>query len=157
MPIVQFTGKPGHWYDTTTGVEYRQLPDGTMEAVKSGGASHVSNVGGSIIDENGVIRTVQRSFLDATASGNTEVVAAQGTGIKIRVIALYHVSLTAVTVKFQSATTSKSPGVPAAANGGLVLPRNDHGWFETAANEALNVNLSAAVATGVMVDWIPVV
>jgi hypothetical protein len=37
------------------------------------------------------------------------------------------------------------------------LPRNDHGWFETAANEALNVNLSAAVATGVMVDWIPVV
>jgi hypothetical protein len=150
MPIVQFTGKPGHWYDTTTGVEYRQLPDGTMEAVKSGG--------GSIIDENGVIRTVQRSFVNATASGDTPVVAAQGTGIKIRVIAMYHVSLTAVTVKFKSgAATDKSPGVPAAANGGLVLPRNDHGWFETAANEALNVNLSAAVATGVMVDWIPVV
>jgi len=157
MPIVQFTGKPGHWYDTTSGVEYRQLPDGTMEPIKSGGASHVSNVGGNVIDENGVVRVVQRSFVNATASGNTELVAAQGAGIKIRVIYFYHVSLTAVTVKFQSGVTDIAPGLPVGANGGIQAGVNNHGIFQTAPNEALNVNLSAAVATGVMVDWVQAV
>lgn len=96
------------------------------------------------------------SFANPSSSGNTQVVAAQGAGVKIRVLSLVIVSTIAQTVKFQSATTDISAGFPVAANGGIVLPPNDHGWVQTADNEALNINLSAATATGVQVVWIPV-
>lgn len=96
------------------------------------------------------------AFANPAAIGNTLVVAAQGAGVKIRVMSLAIISTVAQTVKFQSGTTDKSASFPVAANGGLVLSQNDRGWFETAANEALNVNLSAATATGVQVVWLPV-
>ncbi len=109
---------------------------------------------GLVVDENGISRTVQRSFVNASSSGNTQVVAARGAGIRIRVLAFYAVSAGACTVKFQSATTDIAPGTSFAANGGIVVPLNHNGWFQTAANEALNINLSASVATGAMVNWI---
>lgn len=31
---------------------------------------------------------------------------------------------------------------------------NEHGWFQTAAGEALNINLGSAVATGVQINYI---
>lgn len=111
-------------------------------------------LGGLVVDENGVSRAVQRSFVNASSSGNTAVVAARGAGIRIRVVAFYAISATAVTVKFQSATTDIAPGLPFGANGGIVVPLNPNGWFQTAPNEALNVNLGSAVATGVLVNWI---
>jgi hypothetical protein len=95
--------------------------------------------------------------VNATTTGNTEVVAAQGAGVKIRVLSMAIVSTIAQTVKFQSGTTDISAAFPVAANGGLVMPKNDHGWFETAANEALNINLSEATPTGVQVVWEPVI
>lgn len=97
--------------------------------------------------------TVTRTLVNATASGNTEVVAAQGGGKKIRILSAIIVATTALTVKFQSATTDIAPGFPLGDKGGMVLPHNPQGWFQTAANEALNVNLSAAIAVGVQVVW----
>jgi len=132
------------WLRTATG----------WKQISAAGAGRSFEIGGTVVDENGVARTVNRSLLNATAIGATEVVAAQGAGLRIRVIAAYHVSTTAVTAKFQSGGTDISPGLPVGANAGIVLPRNDHGWFQTAVNEALNFNQSAAVITGVMVDWI---
>lgn len=96
------------------------------------------------------------AFASPSSIGNTVVVPAQGAGVKIRVMSLAVVSTLAQTIKFQSATTDKSAAFPVAANGGLVLSQNDRGWFEAAANEALNINLSAATPTGVQVVWIPV-
>lgn len=96
------------------------------------------------------------AFASPSASGNTVVVPAQGAGVKIRVMSLAVISTLAQTIKFQSATTDKSAAFPVAANGGLVLSQNDRGWFETNANEPLNINLSAASATGVQVVWVPV-
>ena len=86
-------------------------------------------------------------------TGNTAVVAAPGARIMIRVISVALVSTLANSVKFQSATTDISPLWPFAANGGMVLPVNEAGWFSTAANEALNVNLSVATATGVLINY----
>ena len=111
-------------------------------------------VGGTIIDEVPSARTVSRAFANATASGNTAVVAAQGAGVRIRVLAVFTVTGTALTVKFQSATTDITAGFVLAVNGGMVLPNNPHGWFQTNANEALNINLSGAGTVGVNVVWV---
>lgn len=110
---------------------------------------------GQLVDENGTVRTVSRAFANATLSGNTQVVAAQGAGVKIRVLSYTVVCLLAVTIKFQSGTTDISAGYPFAINGGVAVPYNPHGLFETAANEALNINLSLGTTVGVTVIWIP--
>lgn len=112
-------------------------------------------VGGQIIDENGTVRTVNRAFVNATLLGNTEVVAAQGAGVRIRVLSYTIVALLATTVKFQSATTDISAEMPFAANGGIAVPYNPHGLFQTAANQALNINLSSATTVGINVVWCP--
>ncbi len=114
----------------------------------------VYDTGGTILDEVPTARGVNRDFVTATASGNTQVVAAQGAGVRIRVLAVFSVANAAVSVKFQSGTTDITALFSLAANGGFVLPYNPHGWFQTAANAALNVNLSAAVSTGVQVIWV---
>ena len=110
--------------------------------------------GGVVVDEDGIGRLVNRTLVNASLSGDTEAVAAQGAGIRIRVVALYAVASGAATTKFKSSSTDISPATAFAANGGMVLPRNDHGWFQTAPNEALNANLNGAIATGFMIDWI---
>jgi len=109
----------------------------------------------SIIAKNGNTGNVKWAFLNASGSGDTELVAAV-TGTAIRVVALHLVSTAANTVKFRSNTTDKTAGKPLAANGGLVLPLNEHGWFETAAGEKLNFNQSAATAAGVSVAYVEV-
>ena len=113
-----------------------------------------SAVGGSIVDETGVRRTVNRAFVNPTAGGNTEIVAAQAAGIRIRVIAAAAIAASAVSVKFQSATTDISATYALAANGGFVLPDNVSGWFQTSAAEALNINLSAGVNVGCNITWV---
>lgn len=93
--------------------------------------------------------------LGATPAGaGANQLLAAATGAKYRVLSLAVVATTAVTVKFQSASTDITGTFPLGANGGLVLPFNEHGWFETNTNEALNINLGAAVATGVQLQYI---
>jgi hypothetical protein len=111
-------------------------------------------VGGQVVDENGVVRTVNRSFVNATLMGDTQVVAAQGSGIKIRVLSVVHVATLAVSIKFRSNTTDISPALPFGINGGATIPESAHGWFQTAANEVLNVNLSLTTTVGIMVLWV---
>lgn len=97
--------------------------------------------------------SVKSTFLNATALGATEILAARS-GQCIRVISVAVVATTATTVKFQSASTDISATWPLGANGGLVMSFNEHGWFQTAAGEALNINLGSAVATGVQINYI---
>lgn len=106
-----------------------------------------------------VVRTAPRvsphknANVTSASSGNNQVVAA-AVGHKIRVLSVVAVTTLANAIKFQSGTTDISATFPLGANGGLVLPFNEHGWFETAANEALNVNLGTATSTGVQVHYI---
>lgn len=85
--------------------------------------------------------------------GSNAVVAAVA-GARYRVLAVVAVTTLANSIKFLSAASDITATFPLGANGGLVLPFNEHGWCETAVGEALNVNLSAATSTGVQVHYI---
>lgn len=95
---------------------------------------------------------VVSALANPSASGQSAVIAAVA-GAAIRVIGLAVVATAANAVKFQSASTDISATFPLGANGGLVLPFNEHGWFQTAVGEALNINMTAATATGVHVVY----
>ena len=85
--------------------------------------------------------------------GDNSLVAAV-TNAKIRVLSVVVVSTSANSVKFRSATIDISATFPLAANGGFVLPFNEHGWFETNVSEALQLNLTAAAAVGTQIQYI---
>jgi hypothetical protein len=97
--------------------------------------------------------SIKNTFLNTSTIGANQIIAAQ-TGMSIRVIDAAIVSTAANNVKFQSAANDISALFPLGANGGLVLPFNEHGWFQTNVGEALNINLSAATATGVSINYI---
>ncbi len=108
--------------------------------------------------ESGVVRvagvavTVSRAAIAAASSGNNTLVTNTNGGKKIRVFALFAIAAGAVSLYFTSdaggtvifgGSTNK---IAVAANGGFVLPYNEHGWFETAADHDVVLNLSGAVA-----------
>lgn len=102
----------------------------------------------SSIYQNGTARTPAFAAIDAATSGDNTLVAAAGAGNKIRVHALYLVAAGTVNARFESGAggTALSGQMNLVANTGFVLPFNPVGWFETAANTLLNLELSAAVS-----------
>lgn len=109
----------------------------------------VAGIDTSTIYNGTTALTPKFATIVASSSGATTIVAAV-TSKKIRVIALQLVANAAVNVKWQShvTPTDKTGLAYLAANGGYVLPKNEYGWFETVAGEALDINLSGAVAVG---------
>jgi hypothetical protein len=105
--------------------------------------------------QSGEPRTVSYAFANPTTSGDAnEIVAAQAAGCKIRVLAAFINGKSAGdTVIFKTATTAISTTFAVGAGVTVVLPYNPHGWFETAAAEALNVNLTTGNDIGVSVVW----
>lgn len=101
----------------------------------------------------------QYAAIDAESSGDNTLVAAVA-GKKIRVLSAVLVATAAVNAFFQSAADGDALSglmVFAAAGQTLTLPFNPAGWFETAAGELLNLNISGAVSvdgalTYVLVD-----
>jgi len=85
--------------------------------------------------------------INAASSGDNTLQAAAGAGVKIRVTSLFVVSAGTVNVRFESgaAGTALTGQMPLVANSGFVLPYNPNGWFETADNALLNMELSAAI------------
>lgn len=102
----------------------------------------------STIYQNGTARTPAFAIIDAAGSGDNTLLAAQGASNKIRVHQLYLVAAGTVNVRFESgaAGTALSGQMNLVANTGFVLPYSPIGWFETAANTLLNLELSAAVS-----------
>jgi len=91
------------------------------------------------------------------ALSETGAVVAAVTGKKIRVLAYRLSSNGAVNVKWQSASTDKTGLLYMDAAGkGEVAPFCPVGLFETAASEALNLNLSASIAVGGYVVYVEV-
>lgn len=111
-------------------------------------------VGGAIFDENGNRRTVSRSFANATTAGDSQVVAAQGAGIKVRVLSSILITSGPVTLRFGSGSSAISGSFALSSNAGFVAPYNPNGHWETDANSALNLNLSSSASVGVDVTWI---
>jgi hypothetical protein len=99
--------------------------------------------------------TPKFATISTSSSGATSVVAAVASK-KLRVLRLSLVANGAVNVKFQSASTDRTGLYYLGANGGWVEPFCPVGIFETAAGEALNVNLSGAVAVGGSLTYVEV-
>ena len=74
-------------------------------------------------------------------------------GRRIRVHGFAVVAAGAVSVNLESGTTDISGVFALAANGGFVLPYSEVGWCETAAGEALNITISAAVSCGIQLIY----
>jgi hypothetical protein len=94
-------------------------------------------------------KTILRAVISGATSGDNTIVAADATK-KIKVLSLFLVAATAVTVRFESAAggTALTGVMSIGATGGFVLPPpsdpTNH-WFETAANQLLNMELGGAV------------
>jgi len=95
--------------------------------------------------QNTTALTLVRVAIDVAASGDNTIIAAQGAGNKIRVIAIVLVVAAAVVVTFKSATTLISGDMSFAANGGFSVA-SEYGVLQGAANEAFIINLSGAIA-----------
>lgn len=102
----------------------------------------------STIYQNGTARTPGFAIIDAATSGDNTLLAAQGAGNKIRVHQLFLVAAGTTTVRFESGAggTALTGQMNLVANTGFSLPYSPVGWFETAANALLNLELSAAVS-----------
>lgn len=100
-------------------------------------------------------RTPVFAVIDKATSGDNTLVAAQGSGNKIRVYSLFMVSTGIVTVRFESGAggTALTGHMSLVANTGFVLPHNPLGWFETAADTLLNLELSAATSVDGCMVW----
>lgn len=83
---------------------------------------------------------------------NTGIAAVAGSAIRILGVAV--VATGASTVQFLSNATAISATFPLGANGGFVLPFNEHGWCQTAVGEAFNISLGTATAVGVQISYI---
>lgn len=90
---------------------------------------------------------ILRAVISAAGSGDNTLVAAQASGIKIRVLAVHMQAAGAVAARFESGAggtaltgvMSMITGVP------LDLSFNPEGWIETAAATLLNLELGGAV------------
>lgn len=101
--------------------------------------------------------TPQFATVVASASGVTTIIALTA-GKKIRVLAMQLTANASVNVKWQShVTPTDITGLAyLASNGGYVLPFNPAGWFQTISGEALDINLSGAVAVGGSITYVTV-
>lgn len=109
---------------------------------------------GSHVVRTAPLRTAHiTGFANPSGTGDTAVVAAVP-GAAIRVLAVTVVSTVANAIHFRSGTTPISATFPLGANGGFVMDFNEHGHFQTAIGEALNINMSVATATGVHISYI---
>lgn len=97
--------------------------------------------------------TIPTTFINTSTTGANQLVAA-APGFSIRVIQAVITTTLANTVKFQSSTNDISSLMTLSASGNLVLPFNEHGWFQTNVGEALNLNISVATATGLTISYI---
>lgn len=118
------------------------IPAGTALIGKvSAGADTAS------IYEGATALTPKFAVIDHASSGDNTLVAAVASK-KIRVHQCMLFCAGALTIRFESGAggTALTGQMQVAANGGFVLPFSPMGWFETAANTLLNLELSGATS-----------
>lgn len=126
------------------------LTVGSHAVTNAGTFAVQSSLETSSIYNGSTALTPKFAAIAVSSSGNNTLVSAV-VGKKIRVLAYNLIGNGAVNAKFQSgASGTDLTGLKyiAAAGGGICAPFNPLGWFETASNTLLNLNLSGAVAVG---------
>ena len=91
--------------------------------------------------------------LDASTQQSDQQLVAAVSGKKIRVGTIYVSTDTAITVTFESSTTTAKLKLYAGATGGVVLDGAGQWLFETAAGESLTVTTSAVANVWVDVGY----
>lgn len=109
----------------------------------------------SVIYSGTTALTPKFAAITASASGSTSVVASVS-GKKIRVISYVVVANAAVNIKFTATSGDKTGLLYLSANGGVSGAYAPTGHFETSTTEALNINLSTAVAVGGHLTYVEV-
>ena len=96
--------------------------------------------------------------IGTNTSGNNTIQASAGVGVKIRVLSVFLVSSGTVNVRFESGAngTALTGQMNLVANSGFTLPYNPAGWFETADNTLLNLELSAATSVDGCISYVEV-
>lgn len=112
---------------------------------------------GAMLTEESAVAglTIKFATIAASSSGDNTLVAAV-TAKKIRVLNYVLIANAAVNGKFQSAATDISGLLYMAANGGASSGYSPVGHFQTVAGEALELNLSGAVAVGGHLSYVEV-
>ena len=108
------------------------------------------------IPNNGNSKNARFAFINATASGDTTLAtlpAGSGARSRIRVLAVVLTTTAENTVKFKGGSADITAAFPFVALGGMVLPFNEHGWFECAANTVLKFNQSVATPCAVQIVY----
>jgi len=126
-----------------------------MAATETGQRTFATSATGYLVDYDGSILTPKfAKFTTSTATANVEVVAAVA-GKKIRVLAAAINADGDVDVHFRSASTAITGTryIPS-SGGGSGWSYTPLGRFETATGEALNVYLSAAIATSGEITYV---
>jgi stage V sporulation protein SpoVS len=109
-----------------------------------------------MLTEGEILDRLVTVFADPAGAGNTQLVTAPPAGQKIVVFGyqLFNNAGTANNVRFQSAAINKTSLKALAANAGAYAMPTGIKLFECNAAEALNINLSAATAIGVDVQYL---
>ena len=106
--------------------------------------------------QNNTRLVVKHAVITASASGNNTIVAAV-TGYRIVLLAYNYMSNGIVNAKWRSNSTDITGlGYMDAAGRGKVCGYNPKGWCKTATGEALNLNLSAAIAVGGEITYVEI-
>lgn len=94
-------------------------------------------------------------YADISTSATSTTLVNSVSGKRIVVLSVSLVCSNAVNATFQSATGPVAIGGPyyCAQNGGIVLPHNEGGWFQTAKGDALLLALSAGLSVGGSISY----
>lgn len=100
-----------------------------------------------VVMQGTTARTPVSIVISAASSGDNTLLAAQGSGNKIRILQLVLIAAGTVNVRLESAAsgTAMSGVMSLVANTGFVLPFSPIGWGDTAGNALLNLELSQAI------------
>lgn len=111
---------------------------------------------GTVYDGTTAI-TPKFAAIAAAGNGDNTLVAAV-VGKKIRVLAAVGIAAGTVTARFESGAggSALTGQMALVANMGFVLPFNPAGWFETASNTLLNLELSAGVSVAGALTYVEV-
>lgn len=129
----------------------------TMPAIAATASNIGAQISTSAIMDGTTACTPKFAVIDAATNGDNTIISANATK-KLRVLAAFLVSSGTVNVRFEGGAggTALTGQMNLVANSGFVLPFNPAGWFETASNTLLNLELSGAVSVDGCLTYIEV-
>lgn len=109
-----------------------------------------------LVSAAGTLLTVKYAVIAASSSGNNQIVGGVS-GKKIRVLSYIFSASNPVNAKWVSGAATDISGLHyMSLTGGFSVSHNPHGWCETTASSALNLNLSSATAVGGLITYVEV-